>query len=154
MITAWRIVTAAHAEGAFTGNGARTFGGRWHSPGRRVVYTAQSASLAALEILVHLRRQAQLNAFVLFALSFPESLVERIDRSALPRDWRTSPAPPALQELGDAWLIHASSAVLEVPSAVIETESNYLLNPEHPDFARIEVAEAVPFALDLRLLRQ
>ncbi len=55
MVVAWRIVKRKHAKKAFTGEGARQFGGRWNSPGVAIVYTAESQSLAALEILVHLR---------------------------------------------------------------------------------------------------
>jgi len=47
-LTAWRITKREHTRNAFTGEGAREFGGRWNHPGTAVVYTAQSQSLAAL----------------------------------------------------------------------------------------------------------
>ena len=53
-ITAWRIVRARFADSAFDGEGARRYGGRWNSRGTRMVYTAGSQALAALEMLVHL----------------------------------------------------------------------------------------------------
>src|SRR3990172_1776005 len=64
-ITAWRIVKARHAANAFGGEGARVEGGRWNSPGTPVVYTSQSAALAALELLVLLGRGSILSADVL-----------------------------------------------------------------------------------------
>ena len=154
MITSWRIVTRHRAAEAFTGEGAARFPGRWNARGARVVYTAQSAALAALEMLVHFDNEADLQPYVLFACSFAEELVEVVDRSALPRRWKEFPAPPELHQLGNAWLIARRTAVLQVPSAIVPTESNYLLNPEHPDFARITIGEPVPFSLDMRLLRR
>ena len=118
-----------------------------------MVYTSQSASLAALEILVHMDAQEDLHRYVIFACTFDDPLVESLDRRSLPTEWRTSPPPPALQQIGDRWVRAARTAVLRVPSAIIETESNYLLNPLHPDFARIAIAEPSPFSLDVRLLR-
>ena len=118
-----------------------------------MVYTAGSAALAALEMLVHLGRGATLPAYVLIACSFEDTLVSRLDRSRLPPHWRSYPAPPELQLLGDEWLKSGTSPVLEVPSAVIPTEPNYLLNPRHRDFASITLSPPEPFAFDLRLLR-
>jgi RES domain-containing protein len=151
--TAWRIVKARHAANAFDGEGARLEGGRWNSPGSPMVYTAGSAALAALEMLVHLGRSATLPAYVLIACSFDETLVSRLDRSRLPAHWRSYPAPPELQLLGGEWLKRGTSAVLEVPSAVIPSEPNYLLNPRHRDFASITLSTPEPFEFDLRLLR-
>ena len=54
MIRAWRIVKTRYSADAFSGEGARLYGGRWNSPGVAMVYTAGSKSLATLEVLVHL----------------------------------------------------------------------------------------------------
>jgi RES domain-containing protein len=152
MITAWRPVHPMYADDAFSGEGPRRRGGRWNLPGALVVYTASSVSLAALELIVNNQRALRLPAYVLFSCSFPETLVEPLDRSRLPQNWRDYPAPGALQQLGMEWLSLRSSAVLEVPSAVVEQESNFLLNPEHPDFSSIEIGPRRPFKLDPRLI--
>jgi RES domain-containing protein len=154
VLTACRIVKARHADAAFDGEGARVLGGRWNSPGLPVVYTAGGAALAALEMLAHVGKTNLLPAYVLIACSFKTSIVLRLDRKRLPRDWHSYPARPELQLVGDAWLKDATSAVLEVPSAIIPSESNYLLNPKHADFAAIAIAKPRPFELDLRLLRR
>ena len=153
MITAWRITKAKHAATAFDGEGAKLEGGRWNSPGLPVVYVAENAALAAIEMLVHLDPSI-LPAYVRIPCTFTDTLVMTLDRDTLPPNWKSSPAPPELQQLGDAWLKSASSAVLEVPSAIIELESNYLLNPSHPDFAAIEIGAPFPFDFDLRLLKK
>ncbi len=148
----WRIVKRSRAIGAFDGEGARRTGGRWNAPGTRVVYTAEHASLAALEMLAHLQRSSVLLSYALIPCDVPEELVERVDRKQLPRTWRASPAPAALQRLGDAWAASMRSVALEVPSAIVEVENNVLLNPAHPGFARVEIGEPLAFAYDLRLV--
>lgn len=152
-ITAWRIVKARRAAGAFDGEGARVEGGRWNSPGTPIVYTSQSAALAALEILVHLGRASVLQAYVLIPCTCDDAVVSRLDRRRLPQNWRSYPAPPELQLIGDEWVKSGTSGVLEVPSTVIETDSNYLLNPQHSDFQAICVMDPQPFEFDLRFLK-
>jgi len=153
MLAAFRIVKARHVDTAFDGEGARRDGGRWNSPGLAVVYTAGSAALAALEILAHIGTATLLPAYVLIGCTFDKKIVLRLDRKRLPRDWRAYPARPELQLLGDAWLKDGTSAVLEVPNAIIPSESNFLLNPLHADFRTIGVGTPEPFEFDLRLLR-
>ena len=148
----WRLVKAKHRETAFDGEGASTFGGRWSSPGFRVVYTASTAALATLEILVHLKRRDIIQPLVLFACDFADGLVSSIEMDRLPRHWRLFPAPPELTRLGNDWVDSGASAVLRVPSAIVPTEWNYLLNPAHPDYAAIRIGPPLPFDIDQRLL--
>lgn len=153
MPVVWRIVTARYAESAFSGEGARLYSGRWNRKGVAVVYTAGSQSLAMLEMLV--QDQPLRARYVMIPASLPESLaIERIVPGQLPEGWREGPARQELQALGSNWIRRQTSAVLAVPSAVIPDETNYLLNPTHPDFAAIEIGEPQDFVTDLRLLRQ
>jgi RES domain-containing protein len=151
MISSWRIVKARYAAAAFDGEGAKRSGGRWNSPGRRVIYTSATASLAILEILAHLGSARALTAWVLIECRFEPQLMTSIDPSTLPPQWQRYPAPAGVQTLGDRWIEAGISAVLAVPSVLVPQEKNYMLNPAHPDFARIEILPAVPFALDARL---
>lgn len=72
--------------------------------------------------------------------------------ASLPDDWRRTPPPPALQQIGGTWLEAAHSAVLRVPSAIVPIEFNYLLNPRHPAFADLRIQEPEWFDIDKRLL--
>ncbi|HYM61824.1 MAG TPA: RES family NAD+ phosphorylase [Thermoanaerobaculia bacterium] len=152
MITTYRIVKARYAATAFDGEGARVSGGRWSSRGTAMVYTSESAALAALEMLVHFQRGAVLPAYVVIPCSFDQSLVSNLNPSILPRNWRSYPAPRKQQLIGDDWVKRGSSAVLRVPSVIIASESNYLLNPRHADFASIRIGSRQRFKLDLRLI--
>jgi RES domain-containing protein len=150
-LTAWRITKSDHAEHAFDGEGARLFGGRWNSPGTAVVYLAQSESLAALELLVHLDTSQLLRSYVSIPIALPMDSVEAIDLDRLPRRWQSFPAPAALRELGDHWAAEARSLALQVPSALVPRESNYLLNPRHPAMAKVRIGKPQPFDFDPRL---
>ncbi|MGH7560225.1 MAG: RES family NAD+ phosphorylase [Gemmatimonadales bacterium] len=151
MPTAWRIVKSKYAAAAFEGEGARLYGGRWTSVGRATVYTADSAALATLEILVHLQSSATLAYYCFASVTFPDSQVADVSVSALPANWRTSPGPAELQRIGDEWWERREFAVLRVPSAVIPISSNYLLNPAHPAFGTFSFGTPEPYAFDTRL---
>lgn len=151
-VSAWRIVKARHAASAFTGAGARQAGGRWNSPGSAAVYVSQSASLAMLEMLVHLPADELLNRYVLFDVTFDDVLVTAVNVRALPKTWRMSPPPIAVQQIGDAWIAGSRSAVLKVPSVIVPVEWNYVLNPAHPDFTRITIGRKQPVRFDKRLV--
>ena len=150
-VTAWRITKRKHIRRAFSGEGASEFGGRWNNPGTAVVYTAQSQSLAALEMLVHLDSSELLEKYLLLGADFDQSLIRSIEPSALPRNWRSDPAPASLRSIGDDWILAGSSAVLRVPSALVPGENNYLLNPGHRDFSRVRIGKPLTFHFDRRL---
>jgi RES domain-containing protein len=118
------------------------------------VYTAGSTSLAILEMLVHLQVDELLRRYVIFEVAFDESLMKTIARANLPRTWRRSPPPATAQQVGDDWVAGASSAVLQLPSVIVPTEWNYLLNPAHPDFAKIAVGPKQPIKFDARLIKR
>jgi RES domain-containing protein len=152
METCWRIVKSRHASTAFDGEGARFYGGRWNSAGTTMVYTSSTISLAVLEILVLLQEVSLLSSYSLISASIDDAFVERLDHSVLPDGWRAYPAPSELQRIGDEWVRSQRSAVLEVPSVIVERESNYLLNPAHPDFSSVVIGKPEPFTFDVRLL--
>jgi len=151
-VSAWRIVKRKLAKDAFSGEGARLYGGRWNSPGVSVVYAAQSQSLAALELLVHLENSDLLHEYVVIEARFDASLITRIAKSDLPKDWRAGPPPASARAIGDAWIAEEPSPVLELPSAVVPAENIFLLNPEHPTFAKIEIGSPLDFEFDARLI--
>lgn len=137
-----------------SGEGARKFGGRWNFKGSAVLYTSQSESLAALETLVHAPVSAIPDDLNLLILSVPESLRTGVIKSEeLPADWRNYPAPTRLAETGTKWLESKSDLLLRVPSVLVQTEWNFLLNPNHPDMKKIKTKEIRPFGFDMRLLQ-
>jgi RES domain-containing protein len=141
----FRLTRAVHAN--LDGEGARLHGGRWTSPGRRAVYVAGSASLALLEVLVHLDLTVDLlpDDYVMMEIDVPETVaIEHIefDRPPDAFDFRAA---------GDAWLDVARTAFLSVPSMIVPQDRNGIINPAHPDAAGIVVIAATPFRFDPRL---
>jgi RES domain-containing protein len=140
---------------AYDGEGARRAGGRWNSRGVRVLYMSENRSLAVLEILVHLSGTLP-DKYLLGAADIPDDLViETVADQDLPDKWSTLTPPEQIvtRRLGDGWAEGQRSAVLSVPSVIVG-ERNYVLNPVHRDFPRIEFAEPEPFRFDLRLITE
>lgn len=137
---------------AIEGMGGMYTSGRWHSKGHPVVYTATSAALAALEVLVHVDPLIAPSDLRLLTVELPRQVsIRTIDPTSLPKRWSAVPAPRALQRLGTAWLTALRSAALVVPSAIIPIERNILLNPRHPDAGYARIVADEPFTFDTRL---
>ena len=146
----WRICRRAFAE--LDGEGARLYGGRWNSEGVPVVYASTSLALAALEYLVHLDVSMVPSDLVSVQLEVPADVsMEQVEPAALPIDWNATSDHPRCVDIGDDWIERAESCVLLVPSAVIPTSWNALLNPAHADTRRVTTVTQ-PFALDRRLV--
>ncbi|MGB7190301.1 MAG: RES domain-containing protein [Acidobacteriaceae bacterium] len=147
------MTSSQFKKSAFSGEGARLFGGRWNRPGIPLIYTAESKSLAILEILVHLESPDLLQKFVLFEVKVEETCTADLDPASLPDNWREDPPPTAAQKIVEDWANSARSAVLRVPSAIVTGEFNFLLNPRHPDFRRLQIGQPQSLLLDPRLPR-
>jgi len=150
MLSAWRLTKTKLIAGAWDGQGARKSGGRWNSVGIAVVYTSGTLSLALVEVLVHLP-SGILPAYSAVRVDFDESMVTAVGPRDLPVNWRDYPPPPDTKAIGDLWVAQGSSLVLRVPSVIVPTEFNYILNPAHPAFADITIGEPMPFPFDPRL---
>jgi len=145
-ITAWRITSEKYADTAFSGEGAKKYGGRFNSVGTLVVYTSESISLATLELLAKAGRRQRLSGRVVLSVTFEESQVIVYDNEDLPEGWDARPYGPSSQQATGEWIRSEKSLVLKVPSVVVPEEHNYLINPEHPDFDKLEFGE--PRSLD------
>ena len=149
-LTLWRLSPARRAEQAMSGDGAFRRGGRWNAPGTRIVYCAESRSLAALEVLANVRAASLLfeQAWVMISVTVPTAAIETPIR--VPENWRTTPYPSETQAFGSAWALVTRSVALRVPSVIVTGEFNYLLNPVHPDFAQLAVGKPEVFSFDPR----
>ena len=134
-----------------SGTGAAMYGGRWHSKGIYVLYTAASPSLALLESVVHISN-IQVNGYCMVCLDVPDNSIKKITMAQLPDNWFINPAPDALQSVGNAFIKAAKFLALQLPSAIMPEESNYLLNPSHPLFKKIKVLYKRTVPVDERLL--
>jgi RES domain-containing protein len=150
----YRLLRRPYAKKAFDGEGAYRFGGRWSSPGTRIVYTSEHLSLAMLEYFVHLDPDDPPKDLMLVTAEIPDN-VSRVTmaREHLPKDWRRSPAPSKLSAIGDDFVRSGRATVLVLPSVLAPTETNWLINPAHPGFRQVKVNPAERFVYDARLFR-
>jgi RES domain-containing protein len=148
LISAYRLHSRKYA--ADDGTGAALFGGRWNPIGTPAIYVASSRSLAVLEILVH---EAEVpKDFMITLVQIPEEMVTKLP----PEGWQTPEyrlleaifGEPGPRSLESVW---RERPAVEVPSAVIPEEINYVINPQHRDFGLIEFLQSVPFRFDPRL---
>jgi RES domain-containing protein len=151
-----RLIRRSHAPSvreAYSGAGARLFGGRWNSRDVTAAYAAATVSLAALEILVNADVEELQKEYAIAYAVLPDAAIEVL--KALPSGWNRSELPESTQRLGDAFLSGRRAVALAVPSVVVPTEFNYLINPAHPAFSRVRFErELVPFFFDKRLFAQ
>ena len=153
MTRVYRVLRKAYARTPLDGEGAYLFGGRWSSPGTRLVYTSQHQSLAMLEYFVHLDAADAPPDLVLVTAEVPNDLSrQRVAVDDLPSTWRRSPAPAELARIGDEFVRKAANCVLSVPSALAPNENNWLLNPQHPGFGRVVVSRIEPLIYDERMV--
>lgn len=149
----WRIGKLTGAD-KLSGIGGLHVSGRWHHRGHRILYTSANASMAVLEVLVHVDPATVPADLGLLEIEVPDDIViETCEAAKVTRLWQNYPFPSELQDFGTKWLVEKRSALLAVPSAVIDVEQNYLINPDHSDMARISIVSERTFAFDPRLLK-
>lgn len=144
----YRITVAKYANRLVASGRAA----RWNPNDVDMIYTASSRSLACLENVVH-RTPAGLNQiFSVMTIEVPDDMViADVNREELPVHWKEYGQMFYTQNIGEKWIGENSSAILKVPSSIIEEESNYLFNPKHPDFGKIKLIRSEPFSFDKRI---
>lgn len=135
------------------GNGGLYYPGRWHNIGNRVVYAAQSRSLAALETLVHLSKtQYEKHELVISTIFVPDDVkCIYIEKAQLPDNWATYQHLSFSRSLGDTFIQKQKHLICRVPSAIIDNEYNYLINPQHPEIKLCKIIKQQAFVFDNRL---
>ena len=137
--------------GKLTGKGAAIKGGRWNSIGIEMIYTAGNRSLAMAEVAVHFSLGTLPSNFKMMTLEIPSTVsMMSLSEKKLSEGWNSFPHLLHTQQLGDEFVAAEKSCVLQVPSAVVPGDFNYLLNSAHPDFERIQIKSRVDFPFDSR----
>lgn len=110
---------------------------RWNKDNQFVIYTGESRSLSTLENVAHLNIKPVIKFEVMvISIADDETLFKRILIKDLPPDWRSDAQYPILQDIGSEWYINRESLILQVPSAIIPQEFNFIINTMHPDFSK------------------
>jgi len=135
-----------------SGEGARLFGGRWNKKGLQMVYFSESLSLCVLEVLVHLDYKFLSNDFCFIEVTVPDkNVITNFSTNNLIANWRSNPPSISTKEIGTNWLLENKSVAMKVPSAVLPSESNILLNPNHDLISKIKIIKVASLDIDARI---
>ena len=146
----WRISNQLSLDG----KSGLVVSGRWHTRGRRVVYSAESPAAALLEVLVHFEIELRdLPArYRLLRLEAPDDIqVEEVPVGLLPADWALK--AEVTRAIGEDWLARGERALLRAPSALVPDTFNVLVNPVHEHARHVDVVHASEHVIDPRLLK-
>lgn len=150
----FRVEREKYLETTLEGIGAALADGyRWNSLNTFLVYTEESRALATLEVSVHLDLNEDLPTDRYYVeIDIPNDItISELKIEELPDGWDSKPPLLETQFIGDDFVKEKSAAILKVPSSIVQQEFNYLINPNHPDAARISVVSTFPFKFDERL---
>lgn len=146
----YRIVFERFADRLY----APGFSGRWNYDGEFVIYTGSSRSLSSMENMVHKMGQGVLGArFTMMVLELPDGLPRTtITREDLPENWKMESSYGITQPLGSRWYEAGETLMLQVPSALVPAENNFVLNARHRDFAHVQIKSRETFVYDYRFI--
>jgi RES domain-containing protein len=141
--------------GDLSGRGAERFGGRWNSKGVPVIYCSESRALAMTEIIAYTPPGLIPEGYVLNILETPDDprLLYTISPEGLPPDWNRYPHGPDTKAIGDGLLKSGEYLLIKAPSALVQDEHNFLINPLHEQFSTVKVLEVLPFNFNERLFK-
>lgn len=138
-----------------SGYGAEKAGGRWNSKGIPVLYTSASRALAVVEIAVHVPFGIIPTNYYVATIELPDNAgILKINMTDLPTNWNTNPFIKATQKIGDDFIKKNEHLILQVPSATVVGDYNYLVNPRHPDFNKVQLKTKEAFVFDSRLFKK
>ena len=147
----YRLSKAQYAQD-LSGKGAELVGGRWNSRGNAMLYTSQSIALCVTEIAVHVPLGILPKDYQLIHIEIPDE--DLLEMKRLPKDWLSFPHSNSTQMIGDKFLKQHKHLVFKVPSAAVQGEFNYLVNPKHKNFNHIKIVKIENFNFDERLFRK
>ncbi|MGB5402654.1 MAG: RES family NAD+ phosphorylase [Robiginitalea sp.] len=137
-----------------SGTGAELHGGRWNNKGTKLIYTASSRALAMVEVAVHVSFNILPKDYFLVSIEVPDSKMRGITENDL-KDihWKSNPPSYLTQDMGDTFVAEQKSLILQVPSAVVPGDYNYLINPLHQDISKVKILSVESFDFDDRLFK-
>ncbi len=136
-----------------SGKGAERFSGRWNSRGTPLIYTSESRALCTVEIAVRTPLGSLPENYNIVEIEIPENEILELDASLLPSNWKMTPPGKHTQKIGDEFVIQKNHLIYKVPSAVVEGDFNYLINPLHIAISEIRIFAVKPYSFDQRLFK-
>lgn len=144
-------LTKEQYKNNLSGRGAEINGGRWNNKGRQVIYTGESRALCTTEIAVHTPLGIIPTNYYLQSIQLPKVKILEISTKDLDENWRNFPHEVSTKLIGDKFIDEQKYLLLKVPSAVIQDEFNYLINPLHKQYSKVKLLKIEEFKFDKRL---
>ncbi|MBO6496239.1 MAG: RES family NAD+ phosphorylase, partial [Roseivirga sp.] len=110
-----------------------------------------SRALCALELLANTNGVVPAGSYKTMVIEIPETEIKELSVEELPKNWKSVKAYPQLQRIGSRWYEESKQLLLKVPSVLIPTEFNYVINTKHPAFEKVSIASLESFFWDYRL---
>jgi len=146
----YRLSRKAFAKD-LSGRGAELHGGRWNSKGTPMLYTSQSRALAFAELAIHIPIGIVPKGYFLVTIQIPDTAsILKLNEKQIPKDWRSNPHSHSTQQIGDKFVLDGTHLVLQVPSAIVPGDFNFLINPKHPEAGKIAIKGMEVFEFDSR----
>lgn len=147
----FRLAKQKYAK-ELSGKGAAKFGNRWNSKGTEIIYTAESRALAMAEVAVHLTLATLPSDYVMIEIEILDNInIKKLNLKELDEYWNTHPPRTTTQRIGDDFIDSGNECIMKVPSAVVQGDFNYLINPNHLSFKKIKIVEVTDFPFDKRI---
>ncbi len=147
----YRLAKEKYADN-LSGKGAELAGARWNSKGISMLYTSQSRALCLVEIAVHVPVGNIPTDYFLVEIEIPDMVeITLVSDKTLSADWNSLPHSQFTQNIGDKFISQNEFLVMKVPSAIVQGDYNYLINPRHNSFNQIIIVSKSPFSFDERL---
>lgn len=149
----FRLTKKKYAK-ELSGKGASKSGNRWNSKGTEMIYFAESRALAMAEVAVHLTIATLPSDYVMIEINMPDDiLIQELKLKDLPDHWNSHPPNVKTQRIGDEFIDAIDFCLLKVPSAVVQGDSNFLINPHHKQFKEIKIVDVTDFPFDKRIFK-
>lgn len=143
-------ISSAKYIGDLSGNGSKLYGGRWNDKGTSMVYFASTRAMAVLELLVHLAPDDLVKDYVLAVFDVPDDKILAVKIAELPENWQETENANYLRKLGKKFIDDCKCLLMKIPSALVDEENNFVMNPLHKDANKVKLISQRVFNFDRR----
>jgi RES domain-containing protein len=147
----YRITKSKYASD-INGTGSALYPGRWNKKEIPVLYTGENKEIALLEYIVNTPPMIAPKLDIL-TIEIPDNSITELSITDLPDDWYQYPAPTILSEIGQNWIDKGKSIALKVPSSIIHSSCNIILNCKHKDYKKVKILNQERFFFDFRFIK-
>jgi len=136
---------------SLTGEGAKLHGGRWNRIGSPCIYTSESKALSILEYAANVRLSEMPASLSITVFEIPDKSWKEVAEIDLPQNWQSVPTPEETKIFGSSLLQQTAFVAIKLPSVIIPTEYNFILNPLARHFEKVSIIDVHPFSFDKRI---